>query len=145
MSQKITGLLPDGMPLHRLRTFPKQRSSSGISTSMEKAFLRTTAKRFGITGQQPSRVNAMAENNLAAMYEDGRGTSKNAIQAFHWYLVSSKAGNPVAQCNLASMYFFGSGIQPDHQESVRWFRAAAEQGIGDAQTALAVMYYKGTE
>ncbi len=42
----------------------------------------------------------VAQNNLGALYRDGRGVEKNLEAAQHWFRKSAEAGYPKAQLNL---------------------------------------------
>jgi TPR repeat protein len=51
--------------------------------------------------------NADAQNNLGAMYANGKGTSKDAKQAVYWYKKAAEQGYAGAQYNLGVMYANG--------------------------------------
>jgi len=57
--------------------------------------------------------HAAAQNNLGAMYFDGRGALRNFEDAARWYRLAADQGNAVAQTNLALMYGMGLGVQQD--------------------------------
>lgn len=86
---------------------------------------------------------AMAQHNLAVMYDFGRGVPQSDAEALKWYRRAAETGLPEAQHNLGLMYFRGQGVPPDFAEAARWYRKAAEQGMADSQMNLALMYYHG--
>jgi hypothetical protein len=70
------------------------------------------------------------------MYGKGKGTDRDDVEAFNWYLKAAEQGHPNAQYNLGVIYAKGRGIKPDIEEAKKWYRKAAEQGDENAQTAL---------
>lgn len=86
---------------------------------------------------------AEAQNNLGAMYADGRGVSRDLTEAVKWYRKAAEQGSAVAQKNLAYMYINGLGLPKDPVEAERWYRRAAEQGNAFAQNNLGAIYANG--
>lgn len=82
---------------------------------------------------------------LGSMYRDGRGVSKDELNAMKWYRKAAEQGNSTAQINIASMYLNDTGIPKSLQlqQAEVWVRMAAEQGHPKAQAALAAMYANG--
>jgi hypothetical protein len=87
--------------------------------------------------------HAIAQFNLALMYDQGQGVPKDYAQAVRWFTKAAEAGNADAQYNLALMYFGGQGVPQDYQQAAQWYTKAAEAGIAPAQNNLALMYAKG--
>ena len=84
-----------------------------------------------------------AQNNLGAMYEEGKGVPQDKAEAVKWYRASAEQGLAYAQNNLGVMYYRGAGVPQDYAEAVKWYRAAAEQGYAYAQANLGHMYAWG--
>ena len=84
-------------------------------------------------------MNAMAQNNLGAMYFNGHGVSQNYKLAFMWYTAAAEQGYAVAQYNLGGMYRRGK----NYEQAVKWYAAAAEQEVESAQFNLGLMYSEG--
>jgi len=86
---------------------------------------------------------AKAQFQLALMYFNGSGVSKNHIEAATWFRKAAEQGYVIAQYNLAVMYLKGYGVQQDYVEAAKWLEKAAEQGYVAAQYDLGVSYDKG--
>ena len=87
--------------------------------------------------------DAEAQFELARMYHEGRGVSKDYHQAMQWYWKAAEQGLAKAQFALGRMYEHGLGASPDYTHAAEWYRKAAVQGFADAQYALGLMYEKG--
>lgn len=90
-----------------------------------------------------SRNHGPAAYNLAAMYSEGDGVSRDQPEAAHWMQKSAEAGYGPGQFQLAKMYFHGTGVAKDPSKEAYWYRRAAENDIGAAAHNLAVLYHKG--
>jgi len=84
-----------------------------------------------------------AENELAVMYESGKGKPKDEKKAFRYYLQGAQRGNVLAQQSVAIYYFRGKIGAPDIKEAMKWITRAAEQGHAKSQLNLAKAYMKG--
>lgn len=87
--------------------------------------------------------DANSQFNLALMYEQGIGLSKDDAQAFAWYRKSAEQGNSNAQYNLAVLYENSRGTAVDFAEANNWYRKAAMQGDGLAVGNLGMLYMRG--
>lgn len=88
--------------------------------------------------------NATAQNNLAVMYDNGQGISKDLKEAVKWYSFAAKQGNAIAQLNLGLMYYDGQGLHQNFKEAIKWYRLAAKQDNADAQFSIGLAYYTGS-
>jgi len=86
---------------------------------------------------------AVAQNNLGVMYDNGQSVTQSYAEAVKWYRKAAEQGQALAQYNLGVMYEKGQGLAQNEAEAVKWYRKAAEQGYVDAQYNLGVMYEKG--
>jgi eukaryotic-like serine/threonine-protein kinase len=93
--------------------------------------------------QAAEQGNAVGQNNLGALYDDGKGVEENNVEAAMWYRKAAEQGYDLGQINLGMMYYQGEGVARDYAEAVMWFRKAAEQGNANAQFSLGYMYYMG--
>ena len=87
--------------------------------------------------------NAVAQNNLGLMYDNGWGVPQDYKEAVYWYRLAVEQGYAIAQYNLGLIYEKGKGVPQDDKEAARLYRLAAEQGYADAQGNLGVMYVFG--
>ena len=85
----------------------------------------------------------VAQLNLAKMYREGRGVSKDYKAAVKWFNLSAAQGNALAQYHLGVAYSFGLGVVPDYEIALKWYLKSAEQGNAFAQHHLSLLYYFG--
>jgi hypothetical protein len=98
---------------------------------------------FPETLRSAEEGDAIAQYNLALMYDNGEGVPEDDAEAVKWYQLAAEQGAASAQYNLALMYATGEGVPEDDAEAVKWYQLAAEQGDAQAQTNLGVMYATG--
>ena len=85
----------------------------------------------------------LAQFNLAKMYREGKGVSKDYKAAVKWFNLSAEQGNALAQYHLGVAYSFGLGVVPDYEIALKWYVKSAEQGNAFAQHHLSLLYYFG--
>jgi len=66
--------------------------------------------------------DAIAQNDLGLIYDNGRGVPEDDAEAVRWYRLAADQGVVVAQYNLGVMYERGEGVPQDNAEAVRWYR-----------------------
>ncbi len=84
----------------------------------------------------------LAQINLGALYDSGKGVKEDPATAAKWYQAAALRGNPYAQYNLGMMYAEGRGVRIDPQMAARLYRKAANQGLADAQYQLGLTLAK---
>ena len=84
---------------------------------------------FEQTKELAEQGDAIAQYNLALMYDNGDGVEQNDAEAFRWYKKAAEQGHAIAQFNLGVMYDEGQGVNQDYAEAVRWYSKVAEQAI----------------
>ena len=94
-------------------------------------------------GRAADHGNAVAENALGALYQNGRGVSADPAKATHLYESAAAQGNRHAMSNLAVLYAGAGDKMKDLSEAARWFQRSASLGYVDAQFNLAVLYERG--
>lgn len=88
--------------------------------------------------------DAKAQYNVALMYENGQGVTKDLRQAKKWYEKAAKNGNAKAAYNLARLYHSLDGKQPHAIDMAKyWYEKAIEGGITEAYNNLATLYLEG--
>lgn len=80
--------------------------------------------------------HAEAQYYLGMMYDDGKGTERDAALAAEWYRKAAEQGIAAAQSNLGAMYETGDGVQTDRIQAEKWYRLAAGQGDEEARRRL---------
>ena len=61
-----------------------------------------------------------AQNNLAWMYDQGKGVLQDYAEAVRWYKLSAEQGDPKGQYNLGLMYNRGKGVLQDYLHAHMW-------------------------
>jgi TPR repeat protein len=87
--------------------------------------------------------DALAQNNLGNLYDDGKGVPHDYAQAAIWYRKAAEQGLAEGQYNLGLLYTEGRGLPQDDVQAAQWYRKAAEQGIARAQYVLGALYSLG--
>ena len=87
--------------------------------------------------------DAVAQNNLGAVYYNGQGVPQDYVQARQWYEKAAAQGDANAQNSLGLLYHNGQGVPQDYTKARQWYEKAAAQGDAYAQFNLGVLYYKG--
>lgn len=100
-------------------------------------------RAFKIFFALANQGHAEAQEDLGLLYELGRGTSRDDIEAVKWYRLAADQGSARAQNSLASKYISGQGIQRDKAEAKKWAQFSAEQGDTSGQMLLGWMYLSG--
>ena len=88
--------------------------------------------------------NPSAQDHLSAMYQDGRGTAHDPVQALFWLRKAAESGSTDAQDALGGQYERGDGLPQNYALAVRWYRRAAEQKDFLGCVKLGEMYTHGT-
>lgn len=75
-----------------------------------------------------AKTNAQALYLLGALYEAGKGVTKDMSLSVDNMTKSAEMGYAPAQCALADMYFEGRGVEKNYEKAVEWYSKAYEQG-----------------
>lgn len=89
-----------------------------------------------------------AMNNLALMYEEGRGVEQNIEQALGLYNQSFQLGDAVAAYNLANLYYQGELVEKNYSKASIYYEFVLKnsdnrQLIADSLKDLIEMYEQG--
>ena len=84
-----------------------------------------------------------ARNELALMYEQGKGVSADLNKARELFCLAAGAGDPFGQRNLARFFLNGIATERDEQRAFELYLASAKQGNQWSQFQVALMYSKG--
>jgi TPR repeat protein len=87
--------------------------------------------------------HADSQFNVALMYEQGIGVSKDEKEAVVWYGKSAAHGNSAAQFNLGVLYENGRGTKIDYAKANELYRKASAQGDPLAIGNLGMLYMRG--
>lgn len=84
-----------------------------------------------------------AQNNLGALYYEGKGVEQDYAAAQRLYGQAAEAGHAVAQYNLALMIGQGRAGEPNPAGMIEWLNKSAAQDYPRAQAQLARFYLEG--
>jgi hypothetical protein len=87
--------------------------------------------------------NAVAQEHVAYMYEQGLGVTKDVPLAWGLYQKSAAQNNADAQDDIGRLYWFGIGVAQDYKQAMNWYQAAAAQGDSMAQYHIGLLYLDG--
>lgn len=109
-------------------------------------------RQFGTSGyagavrlyrQAAEQGYAPAQNNLAAMYEQGLGVVPDLTEALHWYQRAAEQGESHAQHSLGEMLLAGKGVEQDAAQGIYWIEQAANQNHPSACASMGKLYATG--
>ena len=78
----------------------------------------------------------MAQHNLALMYENGMGVTKDCSEAAKWYRLAAEQGLASSQNNFGALLEAGDGVQQDFSAALEWYRRAEQAGDPNAPSNL---------
>ena len=84
-----------------------------------------------------------AQNNLGALYYEGKGVEQDYAAAQRLYGQAAEAGHAVAQYNLALMIGQGRAGEPNPAGMIEWLSKSAAQDYARAQAQLGRFYLEG--
>lgn len=87
--------------------------------------------------------DAGAMYDLAMVYRDGDGASKDLKKAFYWFRKSALRGNAEAMNEVGCAYSRGDGVPQDYATALDWFKKAAAKGDIIAMLNIGVAYDNG--
>lgn len=79
-------------------------------------------------------------NNLATMYAQGKGVSRNYSLAALYYRRAASANDARAAYNLGIAYENGRGVLKSDFDAVDWYKKSADRGLVEGMSALAWLY-----
>jgi len=86
---------------------------------------------------------AVAQYDLALMYDNGHGVTQDSVQAALWYRKAAENNVAQAQYRLGYDYFLGRGIPQNYAQSSKWWHKASAQGYAPAEIGLGISYFAG--
>jgi TPR repeat protein/serine/threonine protein kinase len=88
--------------------------------------------------------NIDAMNNLAVLYQNGRGLAQSYDKAREWFQKAADAGDVDAMNSLGELYYYGRGVARDYTQARDWYEKAAAGDNANAMYSLGWMYEKGS-
>jgi TPR repeat protein len=87
--------------------------------------------------------NAIAMNNLGALYGSGSGVPQDYTKAREWYEKAAAKGDAIAMYNLGEFFENGRGVPQDYTKAREWYEKAAAKGDWGAMLNLGLLYQSG--
>jgi len=102
-------------------------------------------KAFSLFFSLAKEGDAKAQYNVAMMYENAQGVTKDTIEARKWYEKAAQQGNAQAQYNLGYIYAKEAkkGNPHGYEKAKYWYEKAAKGGVKEAYNNLASFYLYG--
>lgn len=88
---------------------------------------RNPALAFKNTLQAAEKGYAPAQNAVALMYANGKGTDQDYREAAKWWVKAAEAGHVQAASHASMVYRGGTGLPSDPALSAKWAKFAEEQ------------------
>ncbi len=119
--------------------------AAGLPTAISQAAQGTGDERKAFLAARAAAEtgDAIAQFNLAVMWDNGKGTLENDTEALQWYRQAAAQDLAVAHFFVGIVYAEGRGVPQDDAEALIWFRNAAELGLASTQFKLGYMYSSG--
>ncbi|MBP6986117.1 MAG: SEL1-like repeat protein [Alphaproteobacteria bacterium] len=124
-------------------------SSNGRAKKTEDLSQFALAKKMVNNRSLSTDHRAMAQYELAVIYEEGKEVVKDLSLAMKWYKASADLGYAPAQFNLAQMYERGANGKIDKALALQYYEEAAaprpvgdkyEKGLAEAQFKIGYFY-----
>jgi TPR repeat protein len=87
--------------------------------------------------------SAIAQRNVALMFQHGEGASRSDDNAAHWFAEAAHGGDAESMYQLALAYERGRGVKKDQAAALDWYTRAGNAGHADASYAVGDAYEKG--
>lgn len=84
-----------------------------------------------------------AQFDVGEMYEKGKGTDKDNVKAFGWYLKAAKQGDNKASYKIGLSYLKGTGVNKSPEKALMWLQSSAQSGYARAHFYIAEMHELG--
>ena len=100
-------------------------------------------KHFNERMELAQQGDAAAMFKVGQMYERGRGTRQDTIQAVRWYERAEQQGNEFARARLGVMHYEGIGVPKNIDKALPLIQKSASAGVPNAEYYLGIMYENG--
>lgn len=102
-------------------------------------------KAFNWMQKAADKGNDWAYEYLGAMYQEGKGVTKNDTKAFAAYLkvATNKEYDNIGKLRVGEMYYSGQGVAQDYTKAFEWLVKSAANKNAIAQARVGEMLYQG--
>ena len=102
------------------------------------------AKAFELWTEAAEAGDAVAQHNLAVLYQKGLGSERSYAKARHWFKAAAAQQYGPSFLALGLIYSRGEGVERDLVKSFDFVKQAADSGVAEAELQLAIMFAEGT-
>jgi hypothetical protein len=123
---------------HRLDalTQPLESNLQRLAVSVKALLKMDLGETAELYQKAADQEDAVAQNNLGWLYENGQGVQKDLRKAAELYQKAADQGYARAQNNLGWLYENGQGVQKDLRKAAELYKKAADQGSDVANANL---------
>lgn len=118
---------------------PSNQVNAGVA-ALERGHHSIAMRSFRVDAEQG---NAMAQNNIGFLFEQGLGVGQSYPEAMAWYRKAAAQKLPQAQFNIGILYFYGFGVEKNLREALTWLRLAAAQQLREAEYMVGLAHFEG--
>ena len=98
---------------------------------------KRTSQKFSFAKKAAKRGNVRAQFDLAMMYRNGEGVSKDELLAFNYFHKAARNDSVEAKFQMGVNFKEGRGVRKQIQLAKYWFKLAAKAGHSTAMAHLA--------
>lgn len=131
--------------ISRKATEAEQLYQRGVDFEYGRVGLTDNLKAFEFYKQAALLGHPEAQNNLAALYQNGKGIAKNLMLAIEWYRKAASQGNKTAELNLRaitsnSQDIYNEGLRQEYngnyKKAFEYYDIAATLGFSLAKQKI---------
>jgi len=101
------------------------------------ATVNETSQKFKFAQEAAKRGDARAQFDLAMMYKNGEGVTRNERLAFNYFHKAARKNHSEAKFQMGLCFAEGKGVKKQSQLARYWFKLAAKAGHSKAMAYLA--------
>ena len=109
-------------------TMPTQEKTTSGTVPLQPIKVAENKAEIEALVEKAEKGDVIAQHNLGLMYDNGRGVTKDEVEAVKWYRKAADQGFAKAQFNLGNMYDNGLGVAKDEVEAYKWSLLSGAQG-----------------
>ena len=123
-------------PLETSNTDPDPAINALLQKAAEAYLLQDFERAFSYWSEAAALNNAIAQYQLARLYNEGRGVEQDSARAYRYTQLSAGQNLAPAQYRLALYYIKGEQVGKNETLALYWMQSAADQGYLEAKDHL---------
>ena len=105
-------------------------------SSLDAQVLAHNSQALANMRTQAEAGDPLAQYDLAAVYHEGLGVSRDGVEAAKWYERAAEQGLILAQVGLGSLFAEGRSLPPDNLSAYMWLSLAAARSGGEVRNRV---------